>query len=49
MYELKSMISKVIKSFELSLPEKDYEPIIVAELILRPESGIELKVKPRTK
>lgn len=43
------MITKVLKNFELELPEKDYEPVVVAELILRPEEGIRLKLKPRTK
>lgn len=47
--ELKSMITKVLKNFELELPEKDYEPVVVAELILRPEDGIRLKLKPRRK
>jgi hypothetical protein len=49
MLELKSMVSKVIRHFKLTLPQdKAREPILIAEMILRPENGIWLETEPRT-
>lgn len=45
MLELKSSISKILRSYEL-LPVGE-EPIPVMELILRSENGVQLGVKPR--
>lgn len=48
MLELKSMVSKVIRHFKLSLPrDKVRDPVLVAELILRPDNGIWLEIEPR--
>lgn len=48
MYELKSIISKIIRNFELSLTEESKSfPRLSAELILRPESPINFQFKPR--
>ena len=46
MLELKSVISKVLRHFELSVGE-NYEPTLVAEMILRSTNGIILKITPR--
>lgn len=46
MLEMKSIISKMVRRFELVLGE-NYEPTLVAEMILRPSNGIILKVTPR--
>jgi cytochrome P450 family 4 len=46
MLEMKSTISKTLRNFELTLAP-GYEPILVAELILRPENGIQLVLKHR--
>lgn len=37
--EMKSTISKVLRNLELSVAP-NYEPILIAELILRPENGV---------
>jgi hypothetical protein len=48
MLEMKSMVSKVIRHYKLSLPrDKVRKPVLVAELILRPENGIWLEIEPR--
>ncbi|XP_055695221.1 cytochrome P450 4d10-like isoform X2 [Lutzomyia longipalpis] len=44
--EMKSIAVKVLKNFELSVQE-DYKPILMAEIILRPENGVHLKFKAR--
>lgn len=41
------MVSKVLRHFELSVDKSYKEPVIVAELILRPENGLMLNFKPR--
>lgn len=46
MLEMKSIVSKVLRKFELSLPE-NYEPILIAEMILRPENGLMIKFNRR--
>lgn len=46
MLEMKSSICKVLRSFELEVGE-NYEPELVAELILRPINGVMLKIKER--
>ena len=47
MLEMKSTVSKVLRNFELSVAP-GYEPILVAELILRPDNGVMLQLKKRT-
>lgn len=44
--ELKSTIAKTLRRFELSVAP-GYEPILVSELILRPENGVLLVMKDR--
>lgn len=44
--EMKSIISKVLRYFEISVPS-DYEPRLIAELVLRPENGMKLNFKKR--
>lgn len=44
--ELKSTIAKTLRYFELSVAS-GYEPVLVAELILRPENGVQLVIKDR--
>lgn len=44
---MKSMVSKVVRNFELSVDPDYKEPILIAELILRPENGLILNFKPR--
>lgn len=44
MLEMKSTISKVLRNFELSVVP-NFEPVIISELILRPENGIWLQLK----
>lgn len=48
MLELKSVVAKVLRHYEIELPKNNVEPAVVAELILRPQSGIQLKIKLRT-
>ncbi|XP_037040832.1 cytochrome P450 4d1-like isoform X2 [Bradysia coprophila] len=46
--EIKSLVSKVLRYFEISLAENSKEyPTLLAELILIPESKINFHVKPR--
>lgn len=48
MLEIKSLVSKVLRYFEISLAENSKEyPTLLAELILIPESKINFHVKPR--
>lgn len=44
--EMKSTIAKVLRYFEITVAP-GYEPVLVAEIILRPENGIMLVVKDR--
>lgn len=44
--EMKSVISKLLRHFELSVPS-NYEPVLVAELVLRPENGLKLNLRKR--
>ena len=46
MLELKTIIAKVLRKFEVSVGE-NYEPVLVSEMILRPANGIILKMTPR--
>lgn len=48
MYEMKSILSKILRNFELEIT-KDSEtyPILSAELVLRPETRISFYFKPR--
>lgn len=44
--EMKTVVSKVLRNFEILVPSS-YEPVIVAELILRPQNGIMLEFRQR--
>ncbi|XP_035890500.1 cytochrome P450 10-like [Anopheles stephensi] len=45
--ELKSLVSKVLRNFEILPSEEPFEETFIAELILRPERGVPIRVKPR--
>lgn len=48
MYEIKSIVSKILRNYEISLTESSEAfPVLSAELILRPESSIMFRLKPR--
>jgi len=47
MLEMKSLISKVLRHYELQLADDYTEPVLIAELILRSENGIKVTIKPR--
>uniref|UniRef100_A0A182JL16 Uncharacterized protein n=1 Tax=Anopheles atroparvus TaxID=41427 RepID=A0A182JL16_ANOAO len=47
MAELKSVASKVIRHYEILLPSEEPDESFMAELILRPEHGIPIRVRPR--
>ncbi|XP_031638529.1 cytochrome P450 4d1-like [Contarinia nasturtii] len=48
MYEIKSIVSKILRNFELTLTEESSAfPTLTAELILRPENSIKFQLKPR--
>lgn len=47
-YEIKSIVSKILRNFELVLTqESETYPVLSAELVLRPESSISFNFKPR--
>lgn len=48
MYEMKCLILKMLWNFEISLAkENEVEPILCAEIILRPEKAIKFNLKRR--
>jgi cytochrome P450 family 4 len=47
MYEMKLIISKIIKNFELSLPENAEEPEIYTNIILNSLNGVKLMIRKR--
>jgi cytochrome P450 family 4 len=46
MLEMKSVVSKVLRHFAIELAV-DYEPVLIFEIILRPENGVMLKMNKR--
>ncbi|CAO1410710.1 unnamed protein product [Diamesa serratosioi] len=46
MLEMKSTISRTLRHFKLSV-EEGYEPILINEIILRPENGVKLHLNER--
>ncbi|XP_055390519.1 probable cytochrome P450 4s3 [Condylostylus longicornis] len=46
MLELKCTISKLVREFEI-LPAKDSKPILLAELIMKSDNGIRIRLKKR--
>lgn len=48
MLEMKCILSKVLRNFEISLAkDSETEPILSAELVLRPENAINFHLKRR--
>lgn len=48
MYEMKSIVSKILRNFELKITKEcETYPILSAELVLRPETRISFYFKPR--
>ena len=46
---MKCVLSKILRYYELLAPSDGFEPIIIAEMILRPMNGIKLGIRPRFK
>lgn len=46
MLEIKSIIVKILKNFEVSLSDGD-DPILIAEIVLKSKNGINVMLKPR--
>jgi len=46
-YEIKTVISKLLQNYQIDLISKDFEPVLTAEIILRPVEGIWLKFSDR--
>lgn len=48
MYEMKSILSKILRHYEVHLvKECDIEPKMACELVMRPESSIRFTLEPR--
>lgn len=47
MLEMKSVVSKLVKNFELSVKKENQEPTLISELVLRAKEGIILGLKAR--
>ncbi|KAG5670297.1 hypothetical protein PVAND_000573 [Polypedilum vanderplanki] len=47
MLEMKSIISKLVRNFEITVNKENEEPQICAQLILQSTNGINLSLKPR--
>lgn len=48
MLEMKTMISKMLRHYEVHLSENNDEELILnAEMVLRPESKVHFKIQPR--
>lgn len=45
--EIKSMVSKVLRAFKLSLDPSFHGPELVAEVVLKSQTGILLNLEPR--
>lgn len=46
MMELKSVICRILRHYEL-LPVPNYEPVVLAETIIKSKNGIKLRLKAR--
>lgn len=46
-YEIKTVIARLLQKFEIFLGSEDFEPVLGIEIILRPMTGISLKLKSR--
>lgn len=47
MYEMKGIISKMLRHYELYIDNKNYVPILTGQLVLRPENGVEIAIRKR--
>ncbi|CAO1432822.1 unnamed protein product [Diamesa hyperborea] len=47
MLEMKSIISKVVQNFQLSIAKENEELILMSEMVLRSENGVNINVKKR--
>lgn len=48
MYEMKCVLSKILRNFEIALAKgSEVAPILSAEIVLRPESAIKFNLKRR--
>jgi hypothetical protein len=47
MMELKSVVSKLVKNFKISVKKEDENPKYASELVLRPVDGINLSFEAR--
>lgn len=47
MLSMKSMVSKILRNFEVTVDPTYKEPILVAEIVMKPENGVWLNLKPR--
>lgn len=46
-YEIKTVIARLLQTFEISLGNENFEPKLGIEIILRPLNGINLRFKRR--
>ena len=47
MLEIKSLVSKVLRHYEIEVIDKNAEPILIAEIILKTKNVLKFKIKPR--
>uniref|UniRef100_A0AAG5CW78 Cytochrome P450 n=1 Tax=Anopheles atroparvus TaxID=41427 RepID=A0AAG5CW78_ANOAO len=47
MAEIKSLVSKVLRNYEILAPAEQHDESYVSELILRPGNGINIRLQPR--
>lgn len=47
MYELKSIVSKILRNFSISVDPSYEGPVLIAEVVLKPENGVLQNFEPR--
>ena len=47
MYEIKTVISQIVRHFKIGLIDEAYEPILKGEIVLKPAEDLPLKFYPR--
>lgn len=47
MLEMKSVLSKILRNFKISVAD-DYEPVLIAQLVLLPENGLIVNFQKRS-
>lgn len=45
--EMKSVVSKILQHFEISIDASYSEPVLIAEIVLKSVNGVHLNFKPR--